>query len=102
MANLQVEHGLLARLHARQEIAHMSGTRVGAAGLALVVEVGLLLLSADFPAFVVEDDIAFGAAPFDAPRAAIEAIVQSGFVLPNQGIARELIEGRSEERRVGK
>src|ERR1039458_8036669 len=71
----------------------MGGTRVGAAGLSLAVEIGLLLLSADFPALVVEDDVAFGATPFDAPGAAIEAVVQPGFVLPYQGVARELIEG---------
>ena len=67
MADSKIEDWLLARFHTVQKVAHVAGTRVGAARLFLVLEIRLFLFGSNFPAFIVEDNIAFGATPFDTP-----------------------------------
>src|SRR6516165_6735847 len=93
MGNFEIEHGLLARFDAVEKVAHVSGARVAAAGLALGVQIGRLALGAYFPAFIIEDNGAFSAVPLDAPGTIIQAIVQPSLVFPNEHETAEFING---------
>jgi hypothetical protein len=63
----------------------MGRARVAAPGVLLEIQVGLLALGPDFPALVVQDYVALGATPLDSPGTVVQAIVQSGLMLPNEG-----------------
>ena len=53
----------------------MSRAGVAASFFRNRIEVRFFPLRNDLVSFVIEDDIAFGAAPFDAPGAVVRAVV---------------------------
>src|ERR1035437_10958946 len=102
VAKLEIEHRMLTGIYAVEEIPHKSLARVFAGrAFALRRDVCLLRFSDQLPTGIIEDDIPFGAMPFNAPGAGVEAVVEASPVFPDPLAVGEVKNGHLGIRRLG-